>query len=242
MSAFDASSASTSSSSSGRSSPLAIRRAAGVSSTRDALSTSAVSAGMRAVARGVLGPRERGTRRLRPETPHRRSPQPPARGWPSTRGERRGIESRERPLGLVEAADQQQAPYLEIPGMRGVDAVAMRFQRRPRRVERLRRPAQVARRRARSRPRRRRTSRGPPPLSDRRRARLFATAPSLERDRRAAPSRCLASASAGASSRSATRFNAPSGSPAASARAAAVISESIGIPPHLSLPPFDTPG
>jgi hypothetical protein len=32
------------------------------------------------------------------------------------------------------------------------------------------------------------------------------------------------------------RFRAP----AASARAAAVISESIGIPPHLSLPPFET--
>src|SRR5262249_55620582 len=38
-----------------------------------------------------------------------------------------------------------------------------------------------------------------------------------------------------ASSRRATRLSAPSGSPAASARAAAVISESIGIPPHLSL-------
>src|SRR5260370_32349338 len=49
------------------------------------------------------------------------------------------------------------------------------------------------------------------------------------------------SARAGASSRKATRFNAPSGSPVASARAAAVISESIGIPPHLSLPPFDPP-
>jgi hypothetical protein len=44
---------------------------------------------------------------------------------------------------------------------------------------------------------------------------------------------------AGASSRKATRFGAPSGSPAASARAAAVISESIGIPPHLSLPSLD---
>ena len=48
------------------------------------------------------------------------------------------------------------------------------------------------------------------------------------------------SASADGSSRNATRFNAPRRSPAASARAAAVISESIGIPPHLSLPPFDT--
>jgi hypothetical protein len=41
------------------------------------------------------------------------------------------------------------------------------------------------------------------------------------------------SAKAGASLRKATRFNAPSGSPAASARAAAVISASIGIPPNL---------
>src|SRR4029450_2033590 len=64
------------------------------------------------------------------------------------------------------------------------------------------------------------------------------------------------SASAGASSRSATRFNAPRGSPAASARAAAVINESIrlraqfavslrrdttGIPPQLSLPPVRYP-
>ncbi len=37
----------------------------------------------------------------------------------------------------------------------------------------------------------------------------------------------------GASSRNATHFNAPIGSPAASARAAAVISEAIRIPPHL---------
>src|SRR5262245_34501793 len=44
------------------------------------------------------------------------------------------------------------------------------------------------------------------------------------------------SASAGASPRKATRFNAPSGSPAASARPAAVIRESTGIPSHLSLP------
>ena len=44
----------------------------------------------------------------------------------------------------------------------------------------------------------------------------------------------------GASFRKATRFNAPRGSPAARARAAAVISESIGIPPHLSLPSFET--
>ncbi|MGY4285871.1 hypothetical protein ACVWXO_005091 [Bradyrhizobium sp. LM2.7] len=48
-------------------------------------------------------------------------------------------------------------------------------------------------------------------------------------------------ASEGASLRNATRFNAPSGSPASSARAAAVISDSIQIPPHLLLPPRNRP-
>ena len=49
------------------------------------------------------------------------------------------------------------------------------------------------------------------------------------------------SASAGGSSRKATRSSAPSGSPAASASAAAVISESIQIPSHLLLPPQALP-
>ena len=48
-------------------------------------------------------------------------------------------------LDLVEAADQEQAPDREIPRMRSIYAVAVRFERRPRCVERLRRPAQVAR-------------------------------------------------------------------------------------------------
>ena len=47
----------------------------------------------------------------------------------------------ERALGLVEATDQEQAPDLEIPRIRGIHAVAVRFERRPRCVERLRRPA-----------------------------------------------------------------------------------------------------
>ena len=116
--------------------------------------------------------------------------------------------------------------------MGGIYAVAVGFERRPRRVERLRGPAQVAR--------------------DERDLGLGDDAPraghGLFRTERArgtrsrafartrSPSCAIAmprSASAGASSRNATRFNAPSGSPAASARAAAVISESIGIPPHL---------
>jgi hypothetical protein len=48
-------------------------------------------------------------------------------------------------LGLIEAADKDQAPDLEISRMRGIYAVAVRFERRPRCVERLRGETQVAR-------------------------------------------------------------------------------------------------
>src|SRR5262245_35436163 len=48
-------------------------------------------------------------------------------------------------LGLVEAADQEQAPDLEIARVRGVHPVAVRLERRPCRGERLRRPAQAPR-------------------------------------------------------------------------------------------------
>ena len=94
-------------------------------------------------ARGVTGALEGSTRRLRPEATHRdaRNHQlvdSPQRGW-----EGQGVELGERTLGLVDAADQEEAPYLEIPGVCGVDAVAMCFQRRPRRVERVCRPAEV---------------------------------------------------------------------------------------------------
>jgi hypothetical protein len=60
-------------------------------------------------------------------------------------GEGRGIELGERTLGLVKASDQEEAPDLEIPRMRGVHLVAMLFERRSRRIECLRGPAQVAR-------------------------------------------------------------------------------------------------
>ena len=43
-------------------------------------------------------------------------------------------------LGLVNAPDQEQAPDLEIPRMRGVHPVAMLFERRPCCVERPGRP------------------------------------------------------------------------------------------------------
>jgi hypothetical protein len=66
-------------------------------------------------------------------------------GGPQCGREWRGVELGERTLGLVEAPDQEEAPDLEIPRMRSVHPIAVLFERRPRRVERLRRPAQVAR-------------------------------------------------------------------------------------------------
>ena len=119
--------------------------------------------------------------------------QPPARGRPSTRaGAAWGRARRAMRSASSRRPIRSRRRTSRLPRMRGIQAVAVRFERRPRCVERLRRPARGRARRARSRPRRRRTSRGPPPLSDRRRAQHFAGAPLLERDRRAAPSRCLA--------------------------------------------------
>ena len=59
--------------------------------------------------------------------------------------ERRGVEPGERTLGLVEAADQQQAPGFEVQRMRGVDAVAMRLERCSRGVESLGGPGEITR-------------------------------------------------------------------------------------------------
>jgi hypothetical protein len=66
-------------------------------------------------------------------------------GGPRRGREGRGVELGECTLRLVEAPDQEEAPDLEVPRMRGVHPVAVLFERRPRRVECLRRPAQVAR-------------------------------------------------------------------------------------------------
>ena len=131
--------------------------------------------------------------------------------------------------------------------VRCVQAIAMLFERRARRLQ-APSPASPGRAtRAQSLLRRRRIAREPQTLSDQRHApRVCRSAFARTRS----PSCAIAiprSASAGASSRSATRFSAPSGSPAARARAAAVISESIysraalTIPPHLSLPPVRCP-
>jgi hypothetical protein len=93
----------------------------------------------------VLGPSERRARRLRPEAPHRDSRGQQLVDNSRRRRERRGVELGERTLGLVDAPDQEEAPDLEVLRIRGVHPVAARFERRPCRVERLRRPAQVAR-------------------------------------------------------------------------------------------------
>ncbi len=64
---------------------------------------------------------------------------------PQSNRKGRGIEIDERTLGLGKAADEEQAADFEIPRMRGVDTVAVLLERCPRRVERLRRPAKIAR-------------------------------------------------------------------------------------------------
>ncbi len=97
------------------------------------------------MARGALGPSEGSARRLRPEASHRDPCNDQLVGSPRRGGEGHGIELGERTLGLVEAPDQEEAPDLEIPRMRGVQPVAVLFERCPCGVERLRGPAQVAR-------------------------------------------------------------------------------------------------
>ena len=97
--------------------------------------------GIPRLARGALGPRERGARRLRPQAPHRDPRDHQFVGGPRRGGKGAGSSVGELALGLVEAPDQEQAPDLEIARMRGVHPVAVRFERRPRRVERFRGPA-----------------------------------------------------------------------------------------------------
>ena len=97
------------------------------------------------LARGTLGPSERSARHLGPKASHGDPRNDQLVGGPRRGREGRRIEPGERMLGLVETPDQEKAPDLEMPRMRGVHPVAVLFERRPRRVERLRRPAEVAR-------------------------------------------------------------------------------------------------
>ena len=142
-----------------------------------------------------------GARHARPERAQRappwpervalRSPQRPVRRRPSTRAgtapdRARRVHARPRrdarsgeDAGPRDAAHARRSPSRRV----------FRASPAPRRAPSPASPGRA--RRARSRPRRRHTSRGPPPLSDRRRAPHFAGVPSRERNRRAAPSRCL---------------------------------------------------
>ena len=114
-------------------------------STSDALSTSAVSAGMPAW-RAARSARASAARAAFVRSRRIAIPATTSSCAVSQRGrKRRGIELGERALGLVDAPDQKQAADLEIARVRGVDAIAVRLERRARGVERLRGPAQIAR-------------------------------------------------------------------------------------------------
>ena len=181
------------------------------------------------------GPGERCARRVRPQAPHRNPRNHQFVGGPGRGRERRRFE----PASVARPR----------PGARSAAAVGPPDTAHVRRSRRSPCASSVARAASsafagqpRSRetsaisPRRRRTSRAPRPPSDRRHAPRVAAAASPARDRRAAPwryreARALARLRA---TRSASTRRADHRPP--SARAAAVISESIEIPPHLSLP------
>ena len=95
--------------------------------------------------RGAVGPSEGRARHVRPEAPDR-DPRGHQLVNGSRRGrQRRGVELGEPALGLVDAPDQEEAPDLEMTRVRGVHPVAVLLEHRPRRVERLGRPSEVAR-------------------------------------------------------------------------------------------------
>ena len=65
------------------------------------------------VARGALRPGERRARRPRPQAPHRDPRHDQLVGGTQCRRQGRGVEPAKRTLGLLEAADQQQAADCE---------------------------------------------------------------------------------------------------------------------------------
>jgi hypothetical protein len=64
---------------------------------------------------------------------------------PRRRWEEAWIEISKLKLRRVEASDQEQSPNCKIARMRGIQAVTVLFERHSRRLERLRREAEVAR-------------------------------------------------------------------------------------------------
>jgi hypothetical protein len=102
------------------------------------------------IARGALSLGKRSTCRLDPDAPHRDACDSQSVGGAQSRRQGSGMQSggielRHRALGLAEAPDQQQTPNLEVPSMRRIRPVAMLLEGRPRCIERLGRPGQVAR-------------------------------------------------------------------------------------------------
>ena len=116
-----------------------------MSSSRDALSNFRGQGWDPRLARRLRGPGERRARRSCANASHRDPRDDQLVRGPHRRWERRRVEVGEGPLGLVKAPDQQQAPDAEIARVRGVDAITVCLERLPCGVERLRRPAQVAR-------------------------------------------------------------------------------------------------
>ncbi len=96
-------------------------------------------------ARRPFGPSQRSARRFCPQPPHGNSRNDELVGGPGGGWKLVGVDLDQRALGLVQAADQEQAPKLEVPRVPGVREIAVRFEGRPRCVERLRSPAEVAR-------------------------------------------------------------------------------------------------
>src|SRR5579875_3881939 len=65
-------------------------------------------------------------------------------GCAQRRRQWRGVEDRELLLGLVEASDEKKATNLKLARMGGVRLVAMILQHRPRHVQRLLGPGEIA--------------------------------------------------------------------------------------------------
>ncbi len=95
--------------------------------------------------RRMLGPAEGCARRLGLQAPDRDARNHQLLGSPRCRRQRRGVERGQAAFRLVEAADQEQATDLQGTRVRRIHAVAMRFERRPRALERRGRPGELAR-------------------------------------------------------------------------------------------------
>jgi hypothetical protein len=93
----------------------------------------------------MLGPCQRTTCFFDPEAPHGDPSKHEFVCGPRRRREETWIEVSELKLRLVEAPQQEQSPNFKIARMRGIQTVTVLFERHARRVERLRREAEVAR-------------------------------------------------------------------------------------------------